>query len=94
MAQARLQIQIPEYLTKRKIVLPMGILKTDNIGITQLLQKRLTNIILYHGFAVHPARDSEKYKMQEPKKEKVMRQKEDKQRALAIYSFEGQPRRG
>jgi len=55
MAQARLQIQIPEYLTKRKIVLPMGTLKTGNIGITQLLQKRLTSIILYHGFAVHPA---------------------------------------
>ena len=55
MAQARLQIQIPEYLTKRKIVLPMETLKTGNIGITQLLQKRLTNKILFYGFAVHPS---------------------------------------
>ena len=53
MAQARSQIQIPEYLTKRKIVLPMGTLKTGNIGVIQLLQKGLTNKILFYGFAVH-----------------------------------------
>ena len=94
MAQARLQIQIPEYLTKRKIVLPMETLKTGNIGITQLLQKQLTNKILFYGFPVHPSLNSWKNKMREPKKGKVMRQKEYKQRAPAKYSFEGQPERG
>ena len=94
MAQARLQIQIPEYLTKRRIVLPMGTLKIGNIEITQLLQKQLTNKILFYGFPVHPLLNSWKHKMQEPKKGKVMRQKEDKQRVPTKYSFEDQPRRG
>ena len=72
----------------------MGTLKTDNIGITQLLQKQLTNKILFYSSPVHPSLNSWKRKTQEPKKGKVMRQKEYKQRAPAKYFIEGQSERG
>ena len=70
MAQAKLQIQIPECLTKRKIVLPMGTLKTGNIGITQLLQKQLTNKILFMVFLFIPHEIAGNIKCKSPKKGK------------------------
>ena len=72
----------------------MESLKINNTLTTQLMQKRLTKKILFYFFLVRLSLNGSRGKMQLPKRERALKQKENMQKALTKDPFEGQPKRG